>query len=328
MLQIIFEFIDGPFDGKVLQGPAMETNEAARYYLLTNHGKIGQRFKVVSDFAVEQLTKERNPEELRTFRHHHYVVSDRLEEGEELLIRATYEHIEPESGKPGKTTSDDEAEDLIEPPDARTRHLDQMLSFVRRAAQGMSASYGHCWPASSGQRVEPNLTLHLAHVLLSRDFAVFAEAAHPDERSPSIPLVGVSPNQDWFIACDLRGFQEHNALSEMSASIESVRGFWLGPRLAIASCSEHILRVAQYCQHGYAMTAGLHWSNSTHSPLLQFWRAPAEDNTEKQQFISKLDRLSTVWPEPLLVYSDPIRGVCHLLSVLFPIDHDSTASDT
>ena len=55
MLKIIFEFVGGPNDGKVLNGALGDASDAERYYLFTNHGTIGQRLKVASEYAVETL---------------------------------------------------------------------------------------------------------------------------------------------------------------------------------------------------------------------------------------------------------------------------------
>lgn len=91
MLRIIFEFVGGPNDGKVLQGTLGESSDAERYYLLTNHGAVGQRFKVASPYAVETLAQEQLKQEKRHyFQRHFYVVKDRLEDGDAVWVRAEY----------------------------------------------------------------------------------------------------------------------------------------------------------------------------------------------------------------------------------------------
>lgn len=91
MLKIIFEFVGGPYDGKVLHGSLGEPSDAERYYLFTNHGMIGQRLKVASQYAVETLAEEQLKEDRpHQFQRHFYVVTDRLEDGDEVWVCAQY----------------------------------------------------------------------------------------------------------------------------------------------------------------------------------------------------------------------------------------------
>ena len=90
-LSITFEFVGGPNDGKVLYGRLGESSDAERYYLFTNHGAIGQRFKIASPYAVETLVEEHLQEEKpHHFQRHFYLVTDRLEDGEEVWVCAHY----------------------------------------------------------------------------------------------------------------------------------------------------------------------------------------------------------------------------------------------
>ena len=91
MLNITFEFIGGPNDGKQLHGVLGEGSDAERYFFVSNRGTLGQRFKVASQYAVETLATEQLKEEKRHhFQRHFYVVTDRLEDGEKVGIRAEY----------------------------------------------------------------------------------------------------------------------------------------------------------------------------------------------------------------------------------------------
>jgi hypothetical protein len=91
MLKIIFEFVGGPNDGKILRGRLGEGSDAERYYLFSNHGAIGQRFKAVSQGAIETLADEQLREERpHHFQRHYYIVTDRVEDEGEVWIRAEY----------------------------------------------------------------------------------------------------------------------------------------------------------------------------------------------------------------------------------------------
>ena len=91
MFRVVFEFIGGPNDGKIVDGWLEEGGDSQRYYLFSDHGRIGQRFKVASDLAVETLARERlRLDKRHHFQRHYYVVADRFEDGDELWIRAEY----------------------------------------------------------------------------------------------------------------------------------------------------------------------------------------------------------------------------------------------
>jgi hypothetical protein len=91
MQKATFEFVGGPKDGRILEGWLGEGDELDRYYLFSNRGAVGQRFKVASDYAVEILLQEDPQAESRhNFQRHYYQVTDRIEEGGEVWVRAEY----------------------------------------------------------------------------------------------------------------------------------------------------------------------------------------------------------------------------------------------
>ena len=91
MLKITFKFVGGPHDGKTLEGSLGDGSDAERYYLFTNHSRVGQRFKVASDYAVDTLAEERlQGGEPHKFQRHYYVVVDRIENDDLVLVRAEY----------------------------------------------------------------------------------------------------------------------------------------------------------------------------------------------------------------------------------------------
>lgn len=91
MLKIIFEFVGGPSDGALLCGTLGEPSDAERYYLFSNHGTVGQRFKVASPYAVETLAGEQLKEEKRHyFQRHYYVVTERMQNDQGVWVCAEY----------------------------------------------------------------------------------------------------------------------------------------------------------------------------------------------------------------------------------------------
>jgi len=102
MLRITFEFVGGPKDGTILHGSLGEPSDAERYYLFSNHGAVGHRFKVAPPYAVETLASEQLKDQKKYhFQQHFYVVTDRLEDGDEVWVRA--EHL-PEAVKSSRSS--------------------------------------------------------------------------------------------------------------------------------------------------------------------------------------------------------------------------------
>lgn len=96
-MDIHFEFVGGPLDGRVYHGRLGDPSDAERYYLLTHHGTVGQRFKVASPYAVETLASELLQEETpHHFQRHFYAVNSRRGDDDEVWISAEYL---PEAGK-------------------------------------------------------------------------------------------------------------------------------------------------------------------------------------------------------------------------------------
>lgn len=90
-MRVIFEFAGGPLDGKTVEGRLGDQGEAERFYLITRRGSLGQRFKLASDYAVEILSQSTKGNEVaRLFQNHVYVVTDRLDGENEVLVRAEY----------------------------------------------------------------------------------------------------------------------------------------------------------------------------------------------------------------------------------------------
>ena len=99
MLKIVFEFVGGPHDGRVLEGLVGEASDAERYFLCSKWGAPGQRFKVASDYAVETLMREKLKEErCHHFQRHVYAVRNRVEDNGEVWVRAEYESCAQANG--------------------------------------------------------------------------------------------------------------------------------------------------------------------------------------------------------------------------------------
>lgn len=337
MLKIVFEFVGGPNDGKVLIGALGEPSDAERYYLFTNHGTEGQRFKIASDYAVETLAREHQNEAARhRFQPHYYVVTERLEEEGEVIVRAAY--IERDAQPRIGPKSQSLVREHLEPtPQRGSSPEDQVRQCLPRIARSLADSGSHCWPAEAqpGQTAESNLILHFAHILLGEQFAVLSAAQHPDSKLGPIPLLGIAPSQDWFLTCIFKHLTELDELSGWSADVDALTSFWLSPRLANTICEPNVVRLAEHCETGLGLIGALHWSPlGSETRLLSWWRSksplpgptdaadrvvPRSESSDENALLGRFATIQAEFSTPIAVRQFPGHGTFFLLSVFFRI---------
>jgi hypothetical protein len=96
-MKIIIKFAGGPWDGRTLVGVRGAQDEADRYYVLSNHGCVGQRFRVASQYAVDTLADEDLKQERpHSFQPHSYEVLDHIQNKATTLVRVRY--VSPDAG--------------------------------------------------------------------------------------------------------------------------------------------------------------------------------------------------------------------------------------
>ena len=90
-MRIRVQFSGGPFDGKTVVGNSGKQDEAERFYLLSHRGRIGQRFRVASEYAIDTLADELlQHERAHHFQPHCYEVIDRVETRIGVVVRVRY----------------------------------------------------------------------------------------------------------------------------------------------------------------------------------------------------------------------------------------------
>ena len=90
-MNIIFEFVGGPMDGKVLRGTLGGTKRCRAMLSFLEPRTVGHQFKVASNYAVATLAEEQLKADRRhQFQQHYYVVTDRIEDGHQARVRAEY----------------------------------------------------------------------------------------------------------------------------------------------------------------------------------------------------------------------------------------------
>jgi hypothetical protein len=96
MKRFIFKFWGGPLDGTSVAGELPKHAEVRRYYALTHHGRVGQRFRTASEYAVNVLVDEHMQEPApHKFQQHVYEVVQRIDNAAVVLIRVEY--VQPSS---------------------------------------------------------------------------------------------------------------------------------------------------------------------------------------------------------------------------------------
>jgi hypothetical protein len=317
MLKLIIEFVGGPNDGQVLEGRLGDAGDAERYYLITHHGKVGQRFKVASPYAVETLSQEELREESpHHFQRHYYIVTDRLAEGDEVLVRAEY----VESDGDHKLGADRHKQ--LEPTEAESRES-RVRRYLIQMGQAMSHAYSHSWPAGDDVVLQRDISLHLAHVLLGERFSVFTDPPSSGPTNRTIPLLAVAPSQDWFLACDFRVLHDLASLPPMLESTRSLQSYWLGTELTVPACRPFVQRVAEHCQAGIGLMVCLHRvpDGVPTTEILDFWKSHTQREPGADQSPLNFAPLEADWMEPFVVQRFPKYENYYLLSLFFPIRH-------
>ncbi len=319
-MDIIFEFIGGPLDGTTVEGKAGEQDEADRYYVLTHHGRIGQRFRVASSFAIEMLAHDELVDDKpHQFQPHRYEVIERLQSGDEVLVRAKY--VDKESR--GVAAADFEIP--AGPPAERTESTDQSIRrFFQLTAKSLRELYSHSWPANEMGTSTPSkriLAIHFAHVLLSENLAVFADAPHPTDAGKRVDLLGIAASQDWFLACVFASLASPAGVPMLCQDVDQLKTFWLSPEIAIDECRDHMRRLAQHCERGYGAVAGLYAARqaSGGAQILDFWKNRQGQDVAQRHLDQSLAELDADFPPPLLVHSSAGAEAYYLLYTFFPI---------
>ena len=90
-MRVIFKFFGGPLDGQTVVEQPGDPECPEHYYVLTDHGRVGQRFRTASEYAVETLARERlQVNEPRRFQPHYYEVVECVKNKGLLMVRAEY----------------------------------------------------------------------------------------------------------------------------------------------------------------------------------------------------------------------------------------------
>jgi len=203
-----------------------------------------------------------------------------------------------------------------------TAEYQQISECLALAGASVGRSFAVYWPAHGvNDACEANLSFHFAHVLLTRQFAVFAEACHPDDDVRGIDLLGIAPARDWFLAAEFKRLFA-GTLSSLLNDINRLRRFWLNAGPAVRRCGPAVVRVATECQRGYGLVAGLHWVGSRQrTDILDFWedQASKDPSTTPEEASQSAQNTRVLWSKPIRVYNYP-NGKYVLLGAILPID--------
>jgi hypothetical protein len=309
-VNVSIEFLGGPKDGETYYGSLGDGGEAERYYYFTNHGAVGQRFKVASDLAVETLSDEQLQHDVRHhFHRHYYVVVERLETDGELLIRARY--VEP----PGTKQPIHGVAEEVSP---RESPEEVIRGFLGGAAQSMRRTFGQWWPAAQNNASDTlarNAALHLGHRMLTERWTVFA-----GDDAAGIDLVALAPTQNVFAACRAITLGD-DAVASVRQALLQLSDYWLDSRLVDASRRDRMAQVAAHCSNGYGLIVLLTLApvEGTPPPLLAAWRGEGNPQPSEDPLLAELKRVGAKTLEPIALAEINGVGAWHYLAAFFPL---------
>ena len=175
--------------------------------------------------------------------------------------------------------------------DTSTQKL--VTSMLDLASQSLGRSFARYWPARGNNAPkEKNVSFHLAYAMLREKWAVFAEAVHPDPCIQGVDLVGISPEDDWFLACESKRLYSTEKLTSMFDDLGRLKSFWLNRGLSEDVFGERTHRLVTTCRRGYGLVVGLHWAGQR-SSLMSLWQQPyrSPKNDGQCQFVARVKEL-------------------------------------
>lgn len=203
-----------------------------------------------------------------------------------------------------------------------SRIENQIGLLVSEAAASIRRSLDIYWPADAEGRndaCEANLSVHLGHILLSRNFSVFAEVDHPNDDVRGIDLLGISPGNQWFLACEFKRLYSEATLLSMLVDVDRLSRFWLNTGLKAERCGEDVVRIARGCSQGYGLVAGLNWVKGRNR-FTELWNhhSSAGHAGVCESFRQKLIEMGAIWSAvPVRAYGK--LGSYVWLNAFFPI---------
>lgn len=192
----------------------------------------------------------------------------------------------------------------------------QVRDLMHGTAASLRSSLDIYWPSDVAFRNDPserNLSLHYAHTLLSRGFAVFAEAHYPAacQDATFLDILAIAPGGDFFVVGE---FKKHAKGAGMTASawdVDRLLKFDLHRGLAEPRWSKQRAAISANCKRGIGIVAGLKWAAAG--------RIPQFDRGASKAFSARLALLGGIIGEPLLVRESPGNGAYYLQYAAFPI---------
>lgn len=204
-------------------------------------------------------------------------------------------------------------------------HLDVITYVIECAAASIGRSFANYWPANDeNDPVENNVTLHVAHTLLSDGFSVFAEADHPRrDLAQGIDLFAIAPTRDWFLACEFKKIFRGESVESMSRDVDRLTTFWLRQDYSLEMYGENFAKMSSKCGIGYGVVGGLYWLNASteRTAILDIWTHPDEvdESSIYGEFSQKLYALGAYLPKPPVAIHLPTGNQYFLLSTIFQL---------
>jgi hypothetical protein len=190
-------------------------------------------------------------------------------------------------------------------------------SSMHDTAKSLCKSFDAYWAgdaAGKNDSPERTLSLHFGHALLSRDFAVYAEADHPhgystdtsgvNRTSKWIDILGIDPSRTWFLSAEFKRQLCHHFMSESIGDLTRVERFHLNPNHTEAQRGPDRMAVIRSCTTGIGLVAGLVWVKQGALP-------PRVETILQSEFGEQISRRSGRVGEPIHVRTNKVKILRH-----------------
>ena len=184
--------------------------------------------------------------------------------------------------------------------------IQEIPQLMESTAASLRHSLDLYWPSDVEGRNdlnERNLSLHFAHVLLSKGFGVFAEAHYPVSFPDGkfLDLLGISPDGDCCVVCEFKKHGKERGMTASTWDVERILKFDLHREIAEPRWSKRHVEISSKCRTGIGIVAGLKWTNNSK-------KSPRLGDSQKSDFAVKIAGIGGAIGESILVWDQTSFG--------------------
>ena len=175
--------------------------------------------------------------------------------------------------------------------------LDYINDLMIETAKHLKRSLDVYWPTnvgSSNDLPERNLSAHFSHVLLKRDFHLYAEIGNQYKPEKELlDILCISPDKRYHLACEFKTYTS-GSMKKSTNDIERVNAFPINIHLPEDIFGENLVDDLRNCKSRIGVVAGVLWRGNTESKYLS--------GVTQSDFSNKVTLLGgIIGKEPILV---------------------------